>query len=578
MFNNRLRIVLVVLISCMAIGLLILSIQPYGTFKGFFDSLMPDRDFESLKEGNALIFRGFIILVGMGLLVLALLMAGKWRLDVNRLRGEIFSLGRSLLPDKDEKLFFIVLAGITLWGGAMRLVYLYAPMSHDESYAVAVFSPSLWYAITNYHAPNNQIFHTILIHFSTAIFGFQPWAVRLPAYLAGILIIPATYLLGKAIYDRYAGLLAAILVAWWPVQIRYSTSARGYTLVALLTLIVLWLATIVRKDNNLIGWLLIVFFSALGFYTIPVMLFPFGILFVWLFMENMAAGPGQGYRSRIDFSKYWLSSGLAIFLLTLIFYSPIFIYGGTHQFLMNGMPNAFNQVGLLVLENIGGMYTDWTANIPTLLVLVLGIGILLSLVFHRRLSAHRFPLQVAFAIWIGLVLIIQRPNAWSRIWFSLAALFVIWASAGIVGLIKDIRLRNFWNLSASTALITCVLIGVFAVGVKSLATLPQAWASKGREEQAVLFLKDRLGGQDIIIAPSPQDAPLWYYSRLYGISDQYFARNQPFTRAYVLALPVQGQPLHSVIDEFGLTDVVDMQTVRLLQGYSGLNIYEVMHK
>lgn len=578
MFNNKLRLVLVIIFSCMALGLLIFSILPYGTFKGLFDVLMPDREFESLNESNALIFRAIFILVVLGLLVFALLMAGKWRLDVNRLRGDIFSLGRFLLPDKDEIRFVIALAGITLWGAAMRLVYMFTPMSHDEAYTATVFSPSLWYAITNYHAPNNQVLHTILVHFSTAVFGFQPWAVRLPAILAGILIIPATYGLGKAIYDRYTGLLAAILVAWWPVQIRYSTSARGYSLVALLTLIVLWLGSFVRKDNNLIGWLLIVFFSAIGFYTVPIMLFPFGILFVWLFMENMVAGPGQGYRSRIDFLKYWLSAGLATFVLTLVFYTPIFIYGGTSQFLMNGMPNAFNQVGSLMLRNIGGMYADWTAGIPTLLVLILGIGILLSLVFHRRLSAQRIPLQVTSAIWIGLVLIIQRPNAWSRIWFSLAVLFMIWASAGFAGLIKDIRLGKFWNISASTVVITCVLIGVFAMGAKLLATLPQAWAFKGREELAALFLKDRLGGQDIIIAPTPQDAPLWYYSRLYGVSDQYFAKNKPFTRAYILTIPVLGQPLHSVIDEFGLTDVVDMQTVRLLLGYSGLNIYEVMHK
>lgn len=91
-------------------------------------------------------------------------------------------------------------------------------------------------------------------------------------------------------------------------------------------------------------------------------------------------------------------------------------------------------------------------------------------------------------------------------------------------------------------------------------------------------MKDRFGDLDGIIAPTPQDASLWYYSRLYSISDQYFARNKPFTRAFIFTSPVLGQHFRSVIDEFGLTDAVDMQSVMLLQEYSGMNIYEVMHK
>ena len=575
---NRWRLVWVVVFSCMALGLLIISILPYGAFKGLFDSLMPDGNFKSLNEGNALIFRAFFFLAVLALVALALLSSGKWRPDMNRLRGEIFSLWHSLHPGKAENGFVIVLAVITLWGAAMRLVYLQVPMSHDESYTVTVFSPSLWYAITNYHAPNNHILHTILVHFSTVAFGLQPWAVRLPALLAGILIIPATYILGKAIYDRYTGLLAAALVSWWPVQINYSTSARGYSLIALFALITLWLGTVVRREKNLMAWLLIVFFSALGFYTVPVMLFPFGVLFVWLFMENMVAGQGDEYRSRADFLKYWLLAGLAACVLTLTLYSPIFIYGGARQFLLNGMPSPLGQAGALILENIRGMYSDWAADISFPLVLILGTGIVLSLIFHRRLSAHRVPLQVATVVWIGLILVLQRPDAWSRIWFSLAALFMIWASAGLAGLIKDIRLGRLGNISAATLVITVALVGVFVAGARSLASLPHHWASRGREEQAVLFLKDKLGEGDIIIAPSPEDAPIWYYSKLYGIPDRYFARSKSFAHAYILTVPVLGQYRKSVIDGYGLTDVVDMETLKLVQGYSGLNIYEVTHK
>jgi hypothetical protein len=578
MSNQKYRFYFAILLSCLAIGLLILSIQPYGIFKGVFNSLMPDKDFKSLREGNAIIFRAFIVLAGLGVAAVALIMSGKWHMDWIRLREEVSSLWRSLLPGKDEKSFTVALAGITLLGAAMRLVYINGPVSHDEAYTATVFSPSLWYAITNYHAPNNHVLHTLLVHFSTGIFGFQIWAIRLPAFLAGILIIPAAYHLGKSIYDRYTGLFASILIAWWPVQIVYSTNARGYSLVALLTMVTLWLGIVVRRERNLAGWVLIVLLSALGFYTVPVMLFPFGVLFVWLFMENRVTEPGEGYASKGVFIRYWLFAGLSTFGLTLILYSPIFVYGGARQFFLNGTPNPFDQAGAVILDNVRSMYSDWTGGMPFYLVLILGIGILLSLVFHRRLSPLRIPLQVATVIWIGFVLVVQRPNAWSRIWFSLSALFIIWASAGLVGMIKDFRFSRLKNVSAAKLVIVCAGIGLFVAGAQLLSTLPHAWSFKGRDEKVILFLNDKLGEQDIIVAPSPEDAVLWYYSKVYGISDRYFVRNKSFTRAFIITSPGEGQYRKSVLAEFGLTDVVDLQTMKLVQGFSGLNIYEVMHK
>jgi 4-amino-4-deoxy-L-arabinose transferase-like glycosyltransferase len=578
MSQNRYRSSLALVLFCLAVGLLILSVLPYTQFKAFFDSWMADGDFESLKEGNALIFRAYVILAGLGVMTFALLLSGKWRLDGKGLKGDFSSLWHFFRPARDEKYFVLTLAGVTLWGAAIRLVNILAPISHDEAYTATVFSPSLFYAMTNYHAPNNQVLHTLLVHFSTVLFGFSTWSVRLPAFLAGTLIIPAAYWFGKAMYDRYTGLLAAVLVAWWPIQVGYSNNARGYSLVALLALLVFWLGLVVRREKNLVGWSLIVLLSALGFYAVPVMLFPFGILFIWLGMENLAAVPGQGYRSKVDFIKYWTSAGLAAALLTFVLYSPIFIYGGLRQFFLNGVQNPFGQAGALIQSNLQGAYFEWVSGMPDFVSLALTAGLLLGLVFHRKLSPLRIPLQVATVLWIGLILILQRPNAWARIWFPLAALFMIWASAGLAGLIKDIRFARLGNVSAAAVLILVAILGVFGSGMPQLSTLPQAWAHQGREEQAVLFIKDKLGEQDIILAPTPQDAPLWYYSRLHGVPDRVFSRSDSFERAFLITVPILGQYKESVIEEYGLTDAVDMQTLKLLKEINGMNIYEVMHR
>jgi hypothetical protein len=200
------------------------------------------------------------------------------------------------------------------------------------------------------------------------------------------------------------------------------------------------------------------------------------------------------------------------------------------------------------------------------------------LIFHRRLSTLHVPLQIAAVIWIGLILTAQRPNAWSRIWFSLAALFMIWASAGLVGLIKDLRVRRLGNMSVATVAILFVFAGTCLAGAMQLATLPKAWVNEGREELVVRFLQENIDEKDIIVAPTPQDAPLRYYSRLYGMPEQYYHRTTEFNRAFIVTVPVLGQYLDAVIMDYGLMDVVDLNSVRLLKEINGINIYEAIHK
>ena len=57
--------------------------------------------------------------------------------------------------------------------------------------------------------------------------------MRLPALIAGILLIPATYLLFRVISNNLAALLSSALVAVSSPLIEFSTNARGYTTVTL---------------------------------------------------------------------------------------------------------------------------------------------------------------------------------------------------------------------------------------------------------------------------------------------------------------------------------------------------------
>lgn len=68
------------------------------------------------------------------------------------------------------------------------------------------------------------------------------FGLRWPSIVAGMLSICVMYRLGKRISGERAGLIAAALFAISPYFIHYSREVRHYALVALLTLVTLWLA------------------------------------------------------------------------------------------------------------------------------------------------------------------------------------------------------------------------------------------------------------------------------------------------------------------------------------------------
>ena len=70
-------------------------------------------------------------------------------------------------------------------------------------------------------------------------FGDGELAVRLPSLIAGTLVIPALYELGRELYDRRTGLVAAAFAAVSPLLIWYSQEARMYAFVALFGLLAL---------------------------------------------------------------------------------------------------------------------------------------------------------------------------------------------------------------------------------------------------------------------------------------------------------------------------------------------------
>ncbi len=110
---------------------------------------------------------------------------------------------------------------------------------------------SLWldevYTLTEAGRPWGDLFLALFLPqqaYPLYILGMRLWsgllgtgevALRLPAALAGLATVPLLYLLGRRLFDRRTGLLAALLMALSPPAVWYSQEARPYAFVLLLS-------------------------------------------------------------------------------------------------------------------------------------------------------------------------------------------------------------------------------------------------------------------------------------------------------------------------------------------------------
>jgi uncharacterized membrane protein len=394
------------------------------------------------------------------------------------------------------------------------------------------------------------------------------------------MIIPATYALANEIYDKYTALLSAILIAILPGAIFYSTRGRGYSLVALFTVLIMYLAYYLRKTKNLYAWSLLVLFSALGFYSVPIMLFPFGIVFVWLIFDNLFTEPGP-YKSKFNFLKYWFLAGISTAVLVLILYTPIFIYSGVNKVFANQFvtPKPWSGYISLIPNLILDVWQEWTGGLPVIWMILLVVGFFLSLLLIILTPRGRFPLQFAAFLWIVVLILFLRPGTMPRVWVFLEVPFVIWSASGIVGFLKDMNLKSARNVSVTAIVINLAMLGILTQVILLTPTIPDQWMDKGPEEKTILALKDQLTPSDLIIIDPPQDAPVWYYSKLYGLSDRYYFKSKTFDRLFVIVSSTDGQSLQSVLQSRGPDpNLFDLAAANLIMNYGYLDTYLVPHR
>lgn len=239
-----------------------------------------------------------------------------------------------------------------------------------------------------------------------ALLGPSTLALRLPAALSGLATVPATYLLGRALYGPLAGLLGAWVVAvtFWPVAL----SRIGLRAVALplLAALFLWLALRAWERPSRPGFVAAGLLLGLTAYTYPAArLIPLALLLVLAHLL---------WRGRRLPRQAWLLPGTAL-LVTL----PLFLAAGNEALLRPGQVSIFNPdihhgdpLGL-VLRHVGAILGMWFVrgdaiarhNLPGRAVFdpLLGVALVLGVaVALRRFREPRYALPL---VWTAVLVL-----------------------------------------------------------------------------------------------------------------------------------------------------------------------------
>ena len=421
----------------------------------------------------------------------------------------------------ESPLHLIIFSSILAISFGLRLAYLFEPIRYDEAFTYLTYARHpLWDALSNYSYPNNHLLHTALVHICIRLLGGSEWALRVPAVLAGVAIIPATYLLARRLLlDKDAALMSAAISAASVTLIDFSVSARGYTLLVLASLLVFALCTKVQQCGSEATWAAIGLTSAFGFAVMPTMLFPYATAMAWTVCSTVLSK----IRSLVVVIKEIAITSVCTVVLTAFAYSPAMLRTGPKSIVANRFVRPLDWLGFLKYSRGFPqlLWRHWTVAIPSWLLVIFLLGFVLSLIRYKQAfsnsnSALLLPVIIVMAAALSLA---HRVVPGPRIFLYVVPVLIIYVSAGVCILLRFVT--QFLpvvseNLVCVASLVFSVLLGVSVVRSGIILRLDDLGGLRRANE--VVGLLHNLGPDQKIIAMAPCDAPLEYYAERQGLT------------------------------------------------------------
>jgi hypothetical protein len=293
------------------------------------------------------------------------------------------------------------------------------PFHVDERFTYLYFvDKGFLVSMTYYPGPNNHILYTLICNLFDLFIADPVLAMKLPALLISIALSVVFWIIINRYFTYSISLLATALFSFAEPVFYYSMQGRGYILLMLLALLATQSAIKITQCNKLSSadffWLWVS--TTLGFYTIPIFLYPFVSLLLFITLQLII-------QQKYTFFKPLLVTCIAIVSSVFVLYLPVIVFNGWRALVDNSwvaptpwqefvylfpqhllklaselwgaLPGGAWLTGVCILFCLGGILNkSWVSVVrPWQAIYLLNLVVVTGISFLQRLLV---PLRVLF--------------------------------------------------------------------------------------------------------------------------------------------------------------------------------------
>jgi uncharacterized membrane protein len=358
------------------------------------------------------------------------------------------------IPGKKDH-YLVAICAITIIGLLLRLEFLpnMGSFWFDEMASLTIarlnFPKILEYLIIENNPPLSFVF----LHFWIKLFGEGENIVRMSSLILSAAAIPMTYLIGKEIFSKKSGLIAALFMSLSFFQVYYSAEARMYPLFQLLALCSIYFFLQVLNDGRKKNWIL---------YTISSLLLIYTHIFAWaaIIFQNIFLfiyrKDHPGIKNKI------LATNFMIFIFFLTWFVPkvrsLDLHSAAGGWYFQGNSGALPAVAKIFTDLFYERTQYGSLELPfALLVILLGISaFLIQNKNDKYIFSFDLPKSLVFMLlWIAsplAILLLFFPSGLSKYVIFIAPALYLAVAQGI----NNLKLRS--GISASIILFISFVI------------------------------------------------------------------------------------------------------------------------
>ncbi len=417
-----------------------------------------------------------------------------------------------------EKIWIV---GAIITGLIIRAYFVAAPMRADESATFYYFVQGPLYKSFIYLEPNNHVLHTLFARFMVDVFGNNQFALRFPAFVAGILCIPLIFIVTQRLNGKKSGFVAIALMTIFPAILIFDTMARGYSLVNFFLLTGVIVGNSMINENTFSRTLIFALNTALGIFVMPTFLFPAFGLYLWVAVLLLKKETSILRVIR----SFAIPSMIMLVLFTFLFYTPVILVTNNIDKLVSNSTiqplewgNFLERTPRHFKFSLNFLFSDIQSPLKILFGVIFSLGII-WLVVKRKFKL--LLLMGAFVLGAAILYFAKRSIPFARTWLYLFPAIFMVADAGVSYLFFTSKKR--WRfIFHAMIFIFMIATGVFLINNDTVTN--SHFTESFREAKPVAtFLSAKIKNGDTL----QMDHPVDYSVRYYLIQNKVVLNNTP---------------------------------------------------